>query len=356
MRKLTSFFRSKETRATELEVASVLFASVLGRRATEADLKAAAPGLTTADGLRDQVAAMISSPEFAIMRLPHLLAEAAKNYQGEKIFFLHVPKTAGTSLRLAFIEAMGIPALDRYNRTGTWDGYSEEFIKIWPLLVGHTNIYNFPQGTHRGVTVFREARARTLSLFRQSTRPAIKPKVHFGDEKISKVESNSRKWLDDFSGWLHKSRHPLDLLTWHVDLDLKIGLPHGDENGFNRMRQGLELEKHSQESIRHALERGLRRIEVAEWQHNRAGMDTLLSRALGREVRTSVPKVNQVLPEQAAKVIQLSVEDHQTLKRIAELSQVVFDIAADQGLIPRLSKDEADEQFEIAAGRLGFKL
>ena len=352
---LPRFMQSPRRRATELEMAAVLFESILGRRATEADLRAAAAGLTSARGLKNQIDAMLRSDEFAIMRTPHLLAESAKNYQGEKIFFLHVPKTAGTWLRLAFIEAMGIPALDRYVRVGSWEGYSEEFLKMWPLLVGHTNIKNFPKGDHRGVTVFRESRARVLSAFRQLTRSTVSPPIHFTQAQ----ERNNRHedaMLSNFSGWLDSAMHPLDLLTWHVSMDDGHDLPATKERGVNRLAHAKFLESIPESEIRQALDRGIKRIAIAEWQHNKEGMSKIVERAIQRPVAIKVQNANKVLPEQLKQQIHLTKENHRQLSVIAEKSQIVFDLAADRGLVAPLTREEADEQFEIAAERLGFKL
>lgn len=354
--KLAKFINTPRRRATELEVAAVLFESILGRRATEADLRAAASGLASAKGLRNQINAMVRSEEFAIMRTPHLLAEAAKNYQGEKVFFLHVPKTAGTSLRHAFIDAMGIPALDRYARVGRWDGYSEAFIKMWPLLVGHTNVKSFPDGGHRGVTVFREPRARVLSTFRQSTRSIVATPIHINTDTSKKMRERAAVWLADFPSWLKTEMHPLDLLTWHVIMNDDNNLPSSGEAGIRRVDQSRFLERVSATEIRQALERGLRRISVAEWQHNREGISKLVERTLERTVAAPVNNANQVLPEQVMNPIQLSKGDHARLTEIASQSQIVFEVAEDQGLIKNLTRDEADEQFEIAARRLGFKV
>lgn len=356
LNKLARFFRGRKPEMTEVKLAEVLFGSVLGRRASDDDLLAAAKGLSSADGLRLQLNAMIKSPEFAIMQLPHLMAAASRNYRGEKIFLLHVPKTAGTSLRLGLIDAMGIPALDRYERTGNWDGYSEDFLKMWPLLVGHTNVYNFPKESHRGVTVFREPRARTLSIFRQRTREAIVPSMFHSLEKAQKTSAKAERLLSNFSNWLETTQHPLDLLTWHVEMQPGHELPRGDERGINRREQAIELEKYGESYIRNALDLGLQRIQVAEWLHNKAGMATILDRALSRPIASKMPKVNEVLEQQVENPIQLSADDHARLSKIAQQSQIVFDIAVDQGLIAALSTDEADQEFEIASKRLGFKL
>lgn len=355
MQKLARFLGGRDRNR---KLAESLFHSILGRQPNEEDLKIAASAVLTKKGLEQQIAAMIQSHEFQVMRLPHLMAAATQNYRGEKVFFLHVPKTAGTSLRLALIDAMGIPALDRYRRNGTWNSYSEEFLKVWPLLVGHTNVGNFPTGTHRGMTVFREPRARILSKYRQSTRARFETPVHQKDLASVGVRRILEEGPRSLDLWLERE-HPVDLLTWFVDFpNVRLRDKEKGEGDSWIVRRGFSLEilKYDQSEIREALERGIRKIQVAEWMHNKAGMDTLLVRLLGRPLDLEIPKANVVLPKQVETTIQLTANHHKKLMEIHEQSQIVFRVAENQGLISRLSQEESDEQFEIAAKRLGFRL
>lgn len=301
---------------------------------------------------------MIHSEEFAIMQIPHLLANASRNYQGEKVAFLHVPKTAGTSLRLALIDAMGVPALDKYSRVGNWEEYSPELLKLWPLLVGHMSVSLIPEGTHRGLTVFREPRARVLSLFRQKTRAIYKdnPHVHVSQQKrrvidATEMEGNFEEWLD--------GSHNLDLHTWFADgsaLDIQTNMSASTGGKIWRRKYARILEKLTEPEIAALLQKGFQKIHVAEWMHNKAGMETLISRVLGRSVVKQVPRTNEVHPEQTLRPIKLSGDALNRLDAVAKASAIVFEVAHDAGLIPMLSKDEADREFEIATKRLGFKL
>ena len=326
-----------------------LFRGILKREARREDVAIASPGLRSQEGVERQITAMIESEEFALQRLPTLMANAARNYRGEKVFFLHVPKTAGTSLRLALIEAMGVPSLDRYKRVGGWESFSPEFVKMWPLLVGHTNISNFPNGTHTGVTVFREPRARILSKFHQIYR------TRWGDDSrnwhLTGLQGEFDKWLPD--------NHPLDFLTWFLESDdqsVTADSTQSEENWMVRQSQARAMEKLSSSEVKKGLKAGLAKIQFAEWIHNDVGMNSLISRVLSRPVEGKLPRVNTVLAKQSETIIQLTPSHHQLLNEISKESNLLFKLAEDAGLVKALSEDEADEQFEIAANRLGFKL
>jgi hypothetical protein len=304
---------------------------------------------------------MLESEEFAIMRLPHLVAKAAENYLGGKVFFLHVPKTAGTSLRLALIEEMGFPALDAYGRVGNWDSYSLELLELWPLLVGHLNIGQFPIGTHKGITVFREPRLRVLSLFRQRTKSLYQPNPHRSPEGEHRRIQKARKLESGFAPWL-LDQGPLDLASWYVDYsggrsEVRATSRHDRGTWNNRNAHSKLLENYTQKQLVKQLEVGFKRIQLAEWVHDSEALRTLPSRAVGRVApRAKLQTANTVHPEQRAREISLDAEALKKLDEITLKSQPVFDVAVNAGLISPLEKDKADELFENGAKRLGFKL
>lgn len=279
---------------------------------------------------------LIMSEEFSIQMLPQLVAKWSTNFRGRNVFFLHVPKTAGTSVRLAIGEALGIPAFLLY-------GYfiePEPSASFWPYWAGHAGISAFPK-THAGFTVFRETRSRLLSQYRQAQKrvdPA--PRVFLSGPQPRR---SAPPPPNDF--W--QGGHGLD--GWYFQ--------DATASTNDRGRAGNSfLSSLSAKDKLIGLERGLKRINQASWVHEESALIAAVNRLTGASLER-IPRENTF---ESAKVeyseIKLSKDDISVLEAMVERDKPVFDIAVSLGLISKLDKQSRDDLFIETAKRLRFVL
>jgi hypothetical protein len=109
----------------------------------------------------------------------------------------------------------------------------------------------------------------------------------------------------------------------------------------------------STHEIEKILNESLSRFTNAAWSHDESAILNAISGVSGREI-TELPREN-VYPNLDGYKPQIMNKDTLAkLNAIQEKEAVIFRIAHEHGLIPLLSKSEADDLFEITAKRLGF--
>ena len=345
---LNDFARKFVARSRHQKITESMYRSILHRQPTNAERISTAVNIQITGQFESRLAEMIDSDEFKIMRLPGLIAESTKEWTGSQVFFLHIPKTAGTSVRIALIKAVGVPAFELYGRDKQMRDLTRQSDKHhWPLFVGHENISFFPK-TYSGITIFRESRSRLLSVYRQQSRFVLTPSPYIINPESFKRESeNSRKTLETpFHEWL-------DIQNCVRTLEFLIpskafgpnSLRSNEFRTYVRELQANEIEKLLNESIS--------RFTHAAWSHNEPAILKAISGVSGREI-TDLPREN-VYPNLEGYPPQILDKDALVkLNAIQEKEAVIFKIAHEHGLIPLLSKSEADDLFEITAKRLGF--
>jgi hypothetical protein len=315
-----------------------VFLGVMGRKPSEKELFELTSQLIAHGNLEAIVRDLVKSEEFSIQVMPQLVAKWTSSHVGKNIFFLHVPKTAGTSLRLALSSALGVPGLMRYR----------DFVKptsnssFWPFWVGHAGIAVFPE-THTGFTVFRESKSRLLSTYRQveNDRRLI-PRIPLdGAPRELKpftpppsVVWNHRYW------WLE---------SWYF-LDEKR---RNNQNG--QPKPEVMAHQTAKEKIQ-GFERGLNRISESAWSHDRPAMLEAVNKLCGSAI-AELPSEN-VFGDRAdrSEAIRLTREDMKLLDERSALERPVLDVAISKGLIPKLDKQTEDDLFRATADRLGFIL
>ena len=252
----------------------------------------------------------------------------------KKVFLMHIPKTAGTSLRTTLEEAVGVPAITAYQKETTFPASQWEEFAFWPLLSGHVHIDFFPK-THVGITAFRESRGRVLSEYRQIERRA----------------GHRRREILAFFGFITKDE---DQMPWEQfkQFDLLHTYFWFFTAGHRDDWQSF-IQSATQSEIRASIENGLRRIQYAAWSHDSGALEIAASNILQMPVK--IKKVN-VFPEAAIETIQLSKDDLRQLDEYSKLDEHVIEIANTLGLVPKLSQSEKDALFERDIQRLGFKL
>ena len=329
-------------------MADSLYRVMLGRRPTVAERSSMALRLQIPNQFESILSHMLDSPEFQTMGLPLKLADATKEWTGNRVFFLHIPKTAGTSVRLALIDAVGTPAFEFYDRNPKVEAsWRESNYNFWPLWVGHQNIADFPQELN-GLTIFRESRSRLLSTYRQKNREAIADNPHMLDEVRLAVEKNHSLQIlnTPFHIWLN---NPVggEMIDYFVS-SKSFGPGSMNSKEFKDYVNGL-----NEPALETALNESLGRITHAAWAHDGPAILRAISGVSGSNV-TELPREN-VYESQKEFIPQILNKDTvATLNAIQEKETLVYKAAHEQGLVPLLSKSEADDLFEITAKRLGF--
>ncbi len=327
-------------------MADVLYRVILQRRPERSE-----QGLTAVDfhfpgQFESRVSDMLHSEEFKIMALPGLVAEATHNWTGKRVFFLHVPKTAGTSVRMALIKSVGTPAFEFYNRNPSMEQDLRSLENnFWPLWVGHQNISYFPHDLD-GITVFRESRSRVLSTYRQRSRMALMENRHILDpERLEKKIIQARETLSKPFGTWFKASMGLSVLGYFI--------PPEEGTQYRSKEFRSYINKISEPKLETILNESLSRFTHAAWSHDEPAILRAISGISGSEI-DALPREN-VYPDLEGYPPQiLDSETLAELSAVQEKEAALYKVAHEQGLIPLLSKSEADDLFEITAKRLGF--
>ena len=329
-------------------MADSLYRVILGRRPTKAENFSAAVKIGIPSMFEARISEMLNSREFQIMKLPGLIANATQDWGGKHVFFLHIPKSAGTSVRLALIDALGIPAFDVYSRNEQMREIARNSDnKFWPLYVGHENISFFPE-SYSGITVFRESRSRVLSLYRQNSRDAIIDDPSEIDQAV--FQEMRRKALKVFStpfgDWLIR---PNLVTSMEFFIPSKMFGPKGlKSQEFKTYVDDLESQR-----VEELLNESLTRFSHAAWSHDEPAILKAISGISEREI-TELPHENIYLNLEGYPPQILDKHTLAKLNSIQEKEAVLFKVAHEHGLVPLLSKSEADDLFKITAKRLGF--
>jgi hypothetical protein len=324
---------------------------VLRREPSDTETEVLLAALTHSGNIERALQDMLSSHEFGVMVLPDIINTYFTQTPDHPVFFLHVPKTAGTSFRLALTDTMGIPAFLLYVHT-TWQGFGEKSnMDFWPLWAGHAGVPAFPE-THRGITVFRESRSRMLSLYRQQQREIARI-VTLGsrntlDNSLNATPGHRVTAADPFNQWI---RHSRGTIVWFIDTPRTDGAFL-----WNGRPTGEYLDSLTPGEVRDSLTRSLTRFDAAAWVHDSDAMDKAISHITQREVTAPIGRENEFTESPDFHITHLSQDDLAQLERIADSDKILFDIAVDHGLISPMDSAFADDEFERTARRLGFTL
>jgi len=344
-------FRRDKSLPLDADLVKALYRGVLRREPAPVEIENLINALSDAGSIEHALKDMLSSHEFGVMTLPDVVNSYLTQTPDHPVFFLHVPKTAGTSFRLALSDTMGVPAFLLYVRT-SWLGFGKNAtMDFWPLWAGHAGVSAFPK-SHRGITVFREARSRVLSHFRQLEREILTgdPSGPLNERfaNFNMERKNGITVLDGFTKWVSHSR---SVVQWFIDT------PHTEGAYLWNGRPSMEyLDSLTPTQTRNSLTRSLKRFDAAAWAHDSDAMSRAISKVTNVQSVAPLGRENQFefLPE--VQTTFLTSDDVVQLNRIAKNEKVLINIAVDQGLIPPLDQDFADAEFERTAQRLGFAL
>lgn len=290
---------------------------------------------------------LLLTEEFAVQMLPQFVARATNAYGGRRVFFLHVPKTAGTSVRLALADALGVPSLNFYS------GHQmpAKGATFWPYLAGHAGIAAFPQA-YTGFTVFREPRSRLLSAYRQFQFNNSGPSPRIPLEPQGSHPRKSRGHQSPFEVWSRGK----GLRGWfHFDVQARLD-QRGQSVESKWSTDPLVLRSMAPEDRLSGLNLGLARINRAAWIHDSDAVLDAIADVSGARPR-HLPHENSVeknlgVPDH----VRLTADDMDAFELAVERDQEVIDVAVHLGLVPPLDPRLADEIFERTLLRQNFSL
>ena len=344
-------FRRDKSLPLDADLVKALYRGVLRREPAPVEIDNLIKALSNAVSVEHALKDMLSSHEFGVMVLPNLINEYMSAVPTRPVFFLHIPKTAGTSFRLALTDTLGIPAFLLYEHS-SWKGFGKnDTMNFWPLWAGHAGVSTFPQ-THRGITVFREPRSRALSAYRQQESELALENfslVRFSrDDGLTANPKRVVTAADPFAEWIKLVQGST---PWFLEA------PREAKNQLWDGRPSIACVRAlNQTETRKMLSRTLGRFDSAAWAHDSESMTTSIEKIVGKPMVSEIGRENLFEVESKTKPTVLTADDLVQLDRIAAADRVLFETAVDKGLIAPLDQDFADAEFERTAQRLGFTL
>jgi hypothetical protein len=327
----------EHSREALAEIYQSVFLAALGRRATADELTAwldnagqPTPPRALADTLR-------TTDEFGDRTVLDA-AMIARRAGGRRVFFLRIPKTGSTSFVARLREALGgVPPII----------YSREVVPLclspgdedWPHLTGHVNFSDAARPNNFVATVFREPRARILSMHRFIS--SVEYERYLGS--INKSTDISLQW---------RSMTLIDILASPGSL---IGNATALSFAWHfaaGVQSALDFWNLADEDRERALLAGVARLDGAAWLHDEEGLAKLVRKATGADA--SPRQLNKTARESWP--VESIIDDGvmKELERVIRYDRQVIELAVARGLLPALPAAEADRIFFATAKKLGY--
>jgi hypothetical protein len=309
-------------------------------------LSATIKGSLKSNSFRELLRDMVDSTEFRTQILPALIAERT-NFQADEGVFLHVPKTGGTGIREQIGHLLGVPSINIYE---AWSKPSSESHKFWPYWAGHANIGFFPK-SHAGFTLFRDTKSRLLSLYRQREALWLTGGSTHGWNYPKEIRLNGSP-VRAIESWLLTEQ-----LGKHRTLASFFHLSSQNKQNTERLlsqRETREIFNSPPKEQVKVLTAGLKRIKHAAWLHDTNSTLSAISYLAGSQPK-SLAFANSFESKKLNFAHQkLSKDCFELLDEAERHDRLVFEIAEDLGLIPKLDKDISEKLFQRAVERLNF--
>jgi hypothetical protein len=344
------------------EIIKSLYKAILGRNPTKSEIQNRIKTLKQNPNLESHIASMIRSQEFSIMMLPYLVQNTSKINSELKLFFLHVPKTAGTSLRTMLSEQLGIPAYLFYATHGIEGIENSKKMEFWPFWAGHANISKFPD-SHSGFTSFRETRSRLLSSYRQTQK---------GLSAGTNLRNNANKMLSDqlqmHSG---KSENFNDWLTNFGSSICHYYIPNKayefsekNTSEYEKIRYHMgtapewisQINNAPEMEIKSCIEHSMKRFKAASWNNDDKSLEEATKKLFGeKNVKLDIPRMNVFEKTSSYTPEIISNQSIEFMEELSRKDQIVFESAINLGIISEKMQHNNDEVFFNSAKRLGFE-
>jgi hypothetical protein len=344
------------------EIATSLYKAILGRSPTKSEIQDRIKTLRQNPNLESHVAGMINSEEFRLMMLPYLVQNSSEVTSELKLFFLHVPKTAGISLRIMLSKYLGIPAYLLYPSNGIETVEKFKNMEFWPLWAGHANISKFPQ-SHFGFTSFRETRSRLMSRYRQTQRTLTtginlrnnaNNYLSYQRQIYYSKSANFNTWLTNFGDSICHFYTPNNTSEF------------SDENTteYDKVIYYLgtfpewisQINNLPQTEIKNSIERSMKRFKAASWTNNDKSLETAINKLFGeKDIKIDIPRLNAFEKTPSYKPEVISSESIEFMEELSRKDQIVFESAMNAEIISEEMQPNKDEVFFNTKKRLGFK-
>jgi hypothetical protein len=151
-------------------IVSLLYEELLLRPAESAGLAGKALALMHGRRLRDIIRGIVNSPEFrqkhAIRAAMHVDRISSCRAAKEKLIFIHIPKTGGTTLHYILVQNYKADEIcpERFNKLNYYD---RQAISTFLFYSGHFDVGQLQNidPPYKRITLLREPRSRILSLY-----------------------------------------------------------------------------------------------------------------------------------------------------------------------------------------------
>lgn len=367
MKKLVALLRRKLPweRFAPFDVATQIFLGILGRTPTRRERSITfARLMTDPTAAKKIVSEIVSTSEFARHSLPRLLAKEAQSFSStKKIFFVHLPKASGTSLREQLISEMGIPSLEFYGLEQDATLVVPPFMDFWPLIAGHMNVFSGPRATHTVVTTVREPTSRWLSQFRQQTRLIyyVDPAIKGRNSAISIMAKQLKRRLKErqFSEWLRDERvHQLAYFADPLGSLLRRGRSASEISNLPRRtllrHVSSALDLLDEVELGEICDSASNEVDLVSWSDS-AGVDQLLSELFPEHQVSRPERRNDGTSFGSVRQVQLTVDDLARLQELSRVDRAFIAALQQKGKLPLPSLSE-EEDLAKTAQRLGFIL
>jgi len=288
---------------------------------------------------------------------------SAKDYAGQKVFYLHIPKTGGTSVRIALSDAMGFRAFNISAHNHHELPKNLQSMDFWPYWAGHANIGLFPD-THKGLTTFRESRSRILSMFRHQQRLAssgANPQM-ITEEASQKQRFKEKEMKNlDFNSWI-KKRKNITCLGFYIHNPTIAQKRSVDRNSLERKKQHGNMNDWREKvfampdrEIKKELKNSLPRIISASWIHQSKSTEEAIKRIFCRS-DIHLPQANEFRKTEYFKIENIDAESMEILEEIRRRDAILFSMATDLGILTDKLDSNEDDLFHQSASNLGFEV
>jgi hypothetical protein len=344
------------------QVIKSLYKGILGRNPTQSEIQDRIKILTKNSLIESQIIDMINSEEFNIMNLAFLVQKATNVEQNLKLFYLHVPKTSGTSLRIILSKYMGIPAYLLYLHNGIEGVKKFKNMEFWPFWVGHANISIFPN-SHFGFTSFRETRSRLISEYRQ-VQKNLSPGYNMRNNSNKLALDHVKYYFNEsknFNSWLRSFGS--SICSYYIP-NTNSDVPDANTSDIEKFKYYMgtsrkwvtQIDNAHESEVRSSIQHSIKRFKAASWVEDDKSFSKAIKELFGeRDMKINIPKLNVFEANSKFRPEVISKQSVEIMEELSRKDQIVFESAMNEGILSEEMKFNKEEAFSDTKKRLGFE-